>query len=75
MANSPQGQNPVEGEGNRTADRNYRKGVADHIKKGTVEAEADAAKKALENTDQREELEAAEEAARKGKTLKTAPPK
>ncbi len=55
-----------EGEGNRTADEKYRKGVKQHLKKGNVAKEADDAKRALENDDQRKDLEDAEEAARKG---------
>lgn len=55
-----------EGEGNKSADRNYRAGVKRHLKKGNVEQEAQQAKDALEDEDQRKDIEDAEEAARKG---------
>ncbi|MBK7859130.1 MAG: hypothetical protein IPJ65_11025 [Archangiaceae bacterium] len=54
-----------EGEGNRTADRNYRAGVEKTVKSGKVEAGAKKAEEALEDDEQREELEEAERDARK----------
>lgn len=58
-----------EGEGNKTAGRNYNKGVKQHLKKGNVEQEAKDAANALDDEEQREDLEDAEEAGRKGKTI------
>ncbi len=40
-----------EGEGNRTADRNYRKRTAEFIKSGKVAGAARAAAKALEGSE------------------------
>jgi hypothetical protein len=37
-----------EGEGSRSADRRYREGIAKHLEKGTVEQEADAARRDVE---------------------------
>jgi hypothetical protein len=48
-----------EGEGNRTADRRYREGVEEHLRKGTVEEEAERAARSLD--EQPEELRRAEE--------------
>lgn len=48
-----------EGEGNRTADRRYREGVEEHLRKGKVEEEAERAARALD--EQPEELRRAEE--------------
>ena len=58
-----------EGEGNKTADRNYRQGIKQHLKKGNTEQEAKDAANALDDEDQKQELEDAEEAGRKGRTL------
>jgi hypothetical protein len=55
-----------EGEGNRTADRNYREGVQKHLKTKDVQQEGEEAKEALEDESQRQDLEDAEQAARKG---------
>ncbi len=52
-----------EGEGSRSADRNYRAGVKEHLETHDVEAEADEARKALDG----EEGEALEQAERAGK--------
>ncbi|BDG05439.1 hypothetical protein [Anaeromyxobacter oryzae] len=37
-----------EGEGNRSADRRYREGVAEHLRKGKVEQEAEDARRDVE---------------------------
>ncbi len=58
-----------EGEGNRTADQNYRRGVKQTIDKGNIEQDAKKAAEALDDEDERQELEDAEEAGRKGRTL------
>ena len=58
-----------QGEGNRDADRNYRKGVKQHLKKGNTEQEGKDAANALDDEDEKQELEDAEEAGRKGRTL------
>jgi hypothetical protein len=52
-----------EGEGNRTADRNYRKGVEEHLRKGHVEEEAERAAKELD--ERPDELREAEEEGRR----------
>jgi len=54
-----------EGEGNITADRNYRKGVEEFIDSGKVDDAAEKAKDALEGAEA-EELEKAESDAQKG---------
>ena len=59
-----------QGEGNRTADREYREGLKKHLETHDVDAEAKEAEKALDDPKQRKELEEAEAAARKGKTVK-----
>jgi hypothetical protein len=48
-----------EGEGNRTADREYRKGVEEHLKRGEVEEEAERAARDLD--EHPDELRKAEE--------------
>ena len=68
-ASQPDGKDENQGEGNRDADRNYRKGVKQHLKKGNVEKEGKDAANALDDDEEREELEDAEESARKGRTL------
>ena len=55
-----------EGEGNKSADRNYRRGVQEHLKKKNVKQEGKDAADALDDEAQRQDLEDAEEAARKG---------
>ncbi len=52
-----------EGEGNRTADREYRKGVEEHLRKGHVEEEAERAAKELD--ERPDELREAEEEGRR----------
>jgi hypothetical protein len=52
-----------EGEGSRTAARRYEEGVAKHVKKGNVEAEADAARRDVEASP--EEFRRAEEEGRR----------
>lgn len=54
-----------QGEGNKTADRDYREGVEDFIDSGKVEDAAEKAKDALES-DEAEELEKAESDAKTG---------
>jgi hypothetical protein len=49
----------IEGEGSRTADRRYREGVEEHLKKGKVEEEAERAARSLD--EHPEELRRAEE--------------
>ncbi len=52
-----------EGEGSRTADRNYREGLEEHLRRGNVGEEAErAAKDLVEHPD---ELRRAEEDAKK----------
>jgi hypothetical protein len=58
-----------EGEGSRSADRNYRAGLQKHLEKKNVDEEARKAKEAIEGKEG-EELKKAEEAAKRGKTLK-----
>jgi hypothetical protein len=53
---------PNEGEGSRTADRNYREGVAQHVKSGRSEKAAEEAKQALEGDEGDELRRAGEEA-------------
>lgn len=53
-----------EGEGNRTADRNYREGVKQHLETHDVEAEAEEARDAVEGEEGRS-LKKAEEAAKR----------
>lgn len=48
-----------EGEGSRTADREYRKGVEEHLRRGHVEEEAERAARDLD--EHPEELRKAEE--------------
>ncbi len=48
-----------EGEGSRSADERYRQGVAEHLRKGNVEEEAERAARDLDEDP--EELRAAEE--------------
>jgi hypothetical protein len=55
-----------EGEGNRTADRQYREGVRRHVESGASEAAAEEAQEALEGPEA-DELRKAEEAAKAGR--------
>ena len=55
-----------EGEGNRTADRQYREGVRRHVESGAPEQAAEEAKRALEGAEG-DELRKAEEAAKAGR--------
>jgi hypothetical protein len=57
---------PNEGEGNKTADREYRKGTEEFAKSGRVEEQARKAAEALDGAEG-EELRKAEERGRKGK--------
>ena len=52
-----------EGEGNRTADRQYREGARRHVESGASEAAAEEAQRALETTEA-DELRRAEQAAK-----------
>ena len=55
-----------EGEGNRTADRQYREGVRRHVESGASETAAEEAQHALEGAEA-EELRKAEESATAGR--------
>jgi hypothetical protein len=55
-----------EGEGNRTADREYREGVRRHVQSGASKAAAEEAEHALETTEG-DELRKAEDAAKAGR--------
>lgn len=55
-----------EGEGNRTADRQYREGVRRHVESGASETAAEEAQHALEGAEA-EELRKAEESAKAGR--------
>jgi hypothetical protein len=59
---------PNEGEGNKTADREYRKGTEAFVKSGRVEEQAQKAAEALDS-DEGKELREAEEKGRKGKPV------
>ena len=54
-----------EGEGNKTADRNYRAGVEQHLKTHNVDEEARKAAAALDDDKEREALKAAEAAGKR----------
>ena len=58
-------QSKNEGEGNRTADRNYREGVRRHVESGASEPAAEEAEHALEGPEA--ELRRAESAAKDGR--------
>jgi hypothetical protein len=49
-ANRPGQEGENEGEGSRSADRQYREELRKHIEKGHVEEEAEAAKKDVESS-------------------------
>ena len=55
-----------EGEGNRTADRQYREGVRRHVESGASEPAAEEAEQAIEGAEG-DELRRAEEAAKSGR--------
>ena len=55
-----------EGEGNRSADRQYREGVRKHVESGASEAAAEEAQRALEGAEA-DELRKAEESAKAGR--------
>ena len=59
-----------EGEGNRTADREYREGVRRHVESGAPERAAADAEKALEGAEGEELRQAADKAKDKAKTRK-----
>ena len=59
MADQDRKGSEIEGEGSRTADRNYRQGVEEHLRKGNVEEEAERAARDLD--EHPEELRRAEE--------------
>ncbi|XXX76614.1 hypothetical protein WMF30_54100 [Sorangium sp. So ce134] len=57
---------PVEGEGNHTADRRYREGVQKSVKAGKIEQHAEEAAEALDGPEG-DELREAQEATRRGR--------
>ena len=59
-------QSKNEGEGNRTADRNYREGVRRHVESGASKPAAEEAEHALEGAEA-DELRKAESAAKDGR--------
>jgi hypothetical protein len=63
MANERRPKDENEGEGNRTADREYRKGVEEHLRRGKTEEEAEQAREDVERRP--EEYRRAEEEGRK----------
>lgn len=63
----------VEGEGSYTGTRQYNEHLAKHLQTHDVEAEAEAAREALEG-DEREELEAAEARGKAGPAAKSGSP-
>jgi hypothetical protein len=62
---APNNEQKNEGEGNRTADRQYREGVRRHVESGAPEAAAAEAERALEGAEA-EELREAEEKGKAG---------
>ena len=52
----------MQGEGNRSADRNYREGAQRHANDPASKRAAQDAERAVESEDEREELEEAEQA-------------
>lgn len=58
------GEDELTGEGNRTADRRYREATEKFIAEGKVAQAADEARRALDDEDEREELERAERVGR-----------
>jgi hypothetical protein len=63
MANERRPGTENEGEGNRTADREYRKGVEEHLRRGKTEDEAEQARKDVDRNP--EEFRRAEEQGKK----------
>ncbi|MCG5243028.1 hypothetical protein [Azospirillum doebereinerae] len=62
-ADTPEKPDPAaqnQGEGNRTADAQYRRGVEDHVRNHDVQGDADRARKAVDGPEG-EELRRAEE--------------
>ena len=59
-------QSKNEGEGNRTADRNYREGVRRHVESGASEPAAEEAERAL-NGDEADDLRKAAAEAKAGR--------
>jgi len=59
-----QGDAEAPGEGNRAADRRYREATEKFVAEGKVEPAADEALRAMNDPDEREELERAEEIGR-----------
>ena len=59
-----------EGEGNRTADRNYRDGIKKHLATHDVEQEARDAAAALDDPEQSADLKKAEDNTRNGPARK-----
>jgi len=58
------GEDELLGEGNRSADRRYREATQRYVADGKVAHAADEARRAVDDEDEREELEAAERAGR-----------
>lgn len=63
----PNDQGKNEGEGNRTADRQYRENVSRHVKSGKSDAAAEDARRALEG-DEADDLREAERHGKAGDT-------
>ncbi|HSD18931.1 MAG TPA: hypothetical protein VLC54_02760 [Anaeromyxobacter sp.] len=63
MAEKGRSGRKIEGEGSREADRRYREGVTDHLRKGHVEEEAERA--AREVAERPEDYRRAEEEGKK----------
>lgn len=67
-ADKPRADTPRnEGEGNRTADARYRKGVQDHVRNHDVQGDADRASEALDGPEGEELRRAEEEGRRRAK--------
>lgn len=64
MGTDEGGEEELLGEGNRSADRRYRAATREYIAEGKVAHAADEARRALDDDDEREELERAERAGR-----------
>jgi hypothetical protein len=63
MANERRPKSENEGEGSRTADREYRKGVEEHLRRGKTEEEAEQARRDVERSP--DEFRRAEEEGKK----------
>jgi len=65
MPDMPNSDGKNEGEGNRTADRQYRENVSRHVKSGESEKAAEDARRALEG-DEADDLREAEQEGKSG---------